>query len=135
MWFGDTRAAFLRAERRKRLRAFQTKTTRGSWREDYNGKLLQDIVDDEPELYLDEIQEQFVKRTGELWSISSLYTKLHSPAINYSLRVATDTATQQQEQLIQDYFDDLKMWMVDPSQLIFIDESAKDRNSSRRHHF
>lgn len=61
-----------------------------------------------------------------------MWRKLKSEPIGYSLQVATDRASQQEAALVEDYFRDLEYWMHDPSQLIFVDESAKDRNSSRR---
>jgi transposase len=94
--------------------------------------VLQSIVDNNPQFYLDEIQDEFLLRTGEVWSTSMLYRRLRSPEIDYSLQVATDRASQQEQQQIDDYFADLSALVAKPDMLIFIDESAKDRNSSRR---
>jgi len=84
------------ARKMKYLRRYLQKLCRGKWN-DPRTDILKDIVDKNPELYLDEIQEAFTARTGELWSPSMLWKKLVSEA-GYSLQVATDRATKQQQE-------------------------------------
>jgi transposase len=129
--YGDSRAVIRRRHTQRRRGRYTSRSNRGTWNHNRN-RVLQSIVDTEPQLYLDEIQDRFLMKTGERWSTSHLYRMLKSPAINYSLQAATDRATQQEQQQIDDYFEDMRYFVGDPEMLIFIDESAKDRNSSRR---
>lgn len=127
--FGDVKPI---VERRRKgtTKRYGRRAAKGHW--DANRTLkLKKIVDEYPQLYLDEIQDVFFIRHGELWSTSYLWKRLHADC-NYSLQVATDRATKRQQEDIDGYFDDMKKFVAHPSQLIFVDESAKDRNSSRR---
>jgi hypothetical protein len=52
--------------------------------------------------------------------------------LRYSLQVCVHKAAQQDQEEVDAYFDTLNEFMVHPEQLVFVDESQKDRNSSRR---
>jgi len=92
---------------------------------------LREIIEEFPELHLDEIQETFHHKTGEMWSQSFLWKKMRGE-LKHSLQVATDRATQKQQEHIDGHFEDLGMFVSNLEQLVFVDETAKDRNSSRR---
>ena len=111
-------------------RKYKQKTRRGGWNADKTAK-LQEIVDVYPELYLDEIQEVFFHKTGEFYSQATLWKKLVSEC-GYSLQVATDRSTNREQEQIEGYFADLEAHLAHLDQLVFVDETAKDRNSSRR---
>ena len=49
-----------------------------------------------------------------------------------SMRLRTDRAMQQEEEERERCYDALNDLVIHPNQLVFVDESAKDRNSSRR---
>mmetsp|Transcript_21620 Transcript_21620/g.24256 ORF Transcript_21620/g.24256 Transcript_21620/m.24256 type:complete len:211 (+) Transcript_21620:53-685(+) len=70
-------------------------------------------------------------RTGRWFSQSWLWKKLCSEC-RYSLQVSTDRASQQDEEEREDYLRNIGNLCAHPSQLVYIDESQKDRNSSRR---
>jgi hypothetical protein len=52
--------------------------------------------------------------------------------IGWSLQVATVSAGQRDNEQRQRYIDALDKWVIDPCQLLFIDETHKDRNAARR---
>ena len=95
---------------------------------------LKRILDVHPEFYLDEFMEELASRTGVYYSISTISRTLRQK-LNYSLKVCYERATQQCEALrgcyrsaVHGYLDNHK----DPPMLIFIDETHKDKNASRR---
>ena len=53
---------------------------------------LKKITIEQPQLYLDEIQTELYRETGELWSSSTIWRKLR--VIGYSLQVAVFRAKQ-----------------------------------------
>ena len=91
---------------------------------------LKTIIDNQPQLYLDEIRMELFYISGELWSTSTIWKKLH--LLGYSLKVAVFRAKQQNEQEKNDYYCRLEDRVRHPSQLLIIDESAKDANAARR---
>lgn len=127
--FGDVRP-FIEKKKRMLNKRYGRTSTRGNWTPARTATLKR-IIDRRPDLYLDEIQDQFHLETGELWSTSYLWRKLQVEC-GYSLQVATDRSTRRQQEDIDAFFDDLNRMVSDPSMLVFVDESAKDRNSSRR---
>ena len=128
--YGDVPAAIRKWRRNKYRRRYASLSSRGGWTPEKT-MILQGIVDENPQFYLDEIQDEFQYQTGETHSTSYLWKKLILE-VGYSLQVATDKATQQEREQVQEYLDELGLLLGDTSQLVFVDESAKDRNSSRR---
>jgi transposase len=103
------------------------------WTDDDTAALKQ-IVDDNPEYYLDEIQEAMVGLTMKKWSCMQLWTKLTDKkhGLNYSLQVVTRIAGQRDEEERRRYMSAINTFALYPSMLLFLDETAKDRNSARR---
>ena len=91
---------------------------------------LMRISIEQPQLYLDEIQTELYRETGEMWSSSTIWRKLR--VLGYSLQVAVFRAKQQQQEEVDLYHTRLNDRMNHPRQLLFLDESAKDQSASRR---
>ena len=128
--YGDTPAVVRRNKYRQYHGRYVTRSTSGDWNTTYTTILTQ-IVDDQPDLYLDEIQNEFITRTGKWFTQSWLWKKLCSEC-RYSLQVSTDRASQRDEEEREDYLYAIGNLCAHPSQLVYIDETQKDRNSSRR---
>jgi len=126
---GECKAVIDRSKRH-RCRQHGRRSKRGNW-DDNKSTTLKATIDAKPELHLDEIQACFHKETGEMWSLSTLRKRLVSDC-GCSLQVATDRSTKQQQKEIDEHLAELSMRVSNPSMLVCIDESAKDRNSSRR---
>ena len=94
-------------------------------------KTLKDIVKDHPEYYLDEIQDEFEKRSyGVRKSCTAIWKRLD--LCGYSLKKVTYVAAERDAAERRRYINCLNRIVQDPKMLIFIDETAKDRNASRR---
>ena len=133
--YGLTRAEYSRTMRRRKPRRYHRRTNRGSWTDD-DTRLLKGIVQKYPELYLDEIKDKFfiLSRGRRDWSDATIWMRLVSDC-NYSLQVATDRALLRSEEEQQKYKAALEKWVHKPDQLIYIDETQKDRNSSWRRRY
>jgi len=94
--YGDTPAIARRNRYRQYLGRYVQRSTSGDWNSTYT-TILKQIVDDQPDLYLDEIQKEFMTRTGRWFSQSWLWKKLCSEC-RYSLQVSTDCASQRDEE-------------------------------------
>ena len=127
---GDTPAIERRRKARVAGRRYQRRTTRGNW-SPVSTTVLKSIVDDNPDLYLDEIQDEFLNLTGEWWCASKLWKELVS-SCNYSLQITTERAYKEDDEERQRFLQRLRDVILHPDQLVFVDESHKDRNSSRR---
>ena len=91
--------------------------------------MLKQITEEKP-LYPDEIQVKVFHRTGKLFSPSTI--SRHLWTINYSLKLAVLRAKQQKEEAVNAYYIRMAEWLEHPSQLLFIDESARDELAFRR---
>jgi DDE superfamily endonuclease len=100
------------------------------WTHHHTAK-LKEVVTLYPELYLDEIQDQLIERGLGRWSTSWLWKKLNSDC-NYSLQVATDRSYDADEEERNEYQQAINTMVAYPEMLVYLDESQKDRNSSRR---
>jgi len=133
-----------RKENKKRKRDFNTardldtevevRLVRRSKREPWNPQelhVLKKIICESPELYLDEIQGEFKKWTSIKRPTSSIWRalKLH---LNYSLQVVTRVAKERNENERQEYLAGLRLACRNTKMVVFVDETAKDRNASRR---
>jgi len=93
--------------------------------------VLRDIIDNQPQLYLDEIQEEVKNKTGKVWDASTLWRHLQN--MKYSLQVAVYKANQQTVEEVADYhYRLIQVLNKHPNQLIYVDETAKGANASRR---
>ena len=91
---------------------------------------LKNIIDNQPQFYLDEIQLEMEIETGKYWDTSTIWRKIHT--LGYSLKVAVFRA-KQQDQLEVDAYDCRMLERVNhPSMVLFLDESARGANASRR---
>ena len=122
LMFGSTRAEW---RRRRRKRVYTT-----HWSKEHTDKLKQ-IIDTYPDYYLDEIQDAMYTLQSGWWSTTTLWRKLREE-LKYSLQVATDKSFVANEEEQQEYQKALEERILRPNQLLYIDESQKDRNSSRR---
>ena len=80
---------------------------------------------------MDEIQEKLYEAKGGWWSPPTIWRKL-TEEIGYSLQVATDKSFVANEEEQEKYQEALEELVICPNQLIYVDESQKDRNSSRQ---
>ena len=98
------------------------------------GSRILDLVDNDPSLYLDEIQGIIFTETGCRYHTSTIWRFLNRPEIGYSLQVLSEKALQKSryEQMI--YRGVLSYLSIgkDPSIFCFVDESAVGKNVSRR---
>lgn len=65
--------------------------------------------------------------------MSCLWEKLRD--LNYSLQVATKVALERDEELRNDYLEAVEWACTHVDQLVYVDETAKDRNSARRRRY
>ena len=92
---------------------------------------LREIIEDDPDLYLDELQFVFWELDQGHWSSSYLWEKL-TMELGYSLQVAADKSYSADCEERREFIQAFKDRIIHPRQLILMDESQKDRNSSRR---
>lgn len=97
----------------------------------HDSQTLQNIVDQKPWLFLDEIVEELAKVKNHYWDPSLVWKKLKEEC-NYSLQVATETAFQMNEEDRAQYLEAVEAAAFNPEMLLYLDESQKDRNSARR---
>ena len=91
---------------------------------------LLEIVHEAPQLYLDEIQAEMLLQRGKEWSIATLWGKLRSAG--YSLQKAAFRARQMSLEEQTAYRIRMDENVHDARQVVFIDESARGVNASRR---
>jgi len=94
-------------------------------------KTIKEIVDEHPEYYLDEIQMALCSRKKVYISCSTIYRTI-TEKLNYSMQICYESAAQKNEAERWLYKSALECLVSDAYQLIFVDETHKDRNSSRR---
>ena len=73
---------------------------------------LKQLIENKPQLYLDEIQKQMRQQRGKHWHVSLLWKELHRQ--NYSLKVAVNRAIQQNEHERYLYRERLKLFLHKP---------------------
>jgi len=93
--------------------------------------ILKRIAEKEPQLYLDEYQDMLLIRTGKRFNCSTIYRVLIND-FGWTLRKANRVAKERDEVDRALYLAMLDSLTDDPSQYCFVDETHKDRNSSRR---
>jgi transposase len=109
---------------------YHHRSLRGRWTCHHTEKLKR-IVDQHPDMYLDEIQEAFCAQTGVYWSATYLWKRLHA-SVGYSLKVIVNKAKQRDEEERKEYQEFMEEFVDSPSQLVYLDETARGRNASRR---
>jgi transposase len=87
--------------RRSRPTISGIRITKGSYFKRHHIAKLKEIVDNQPQLYLDEIQQELYHETGRLWASSTIWRKLH--LIGYSLKKAVLRAKQQKQEEVDQY--------------------------------
>ena len=92
---------------------------------------LVQIVDEAPELYLDEIAEDLGKTLGVYLPLSTIYRTL-TEKCNYSLQVCYESAKQRDEVERERYRLALRHLVEDAAQVLVVDETHKDKRASRR---
>ena len=92
---------------------------------------LKEIVDEKPELYLDEIAIELIVRKDCYLSMATIARVLKT-RLSYSLQVYAETAKQRDETERIRYKEALASLVTDVGQVIFIDKTHKDQNTSRR---
>ena len=91
---------------------------------------LRNLVLESPQLYLDEFCDRIVERTGLLYHSSTIFRFLKS--LGWSLKKMFATAGESNEIQRAEYHVLLNQITNEPTQFVFVDETAKDRNSSSR---
>jgi hypothetical protein len=92
---------------------------------------LKAIIDTRPGLFLDELVDRIEATTQARWNPSTVWNKLRKE-VKYSLQRVAEKVLEQD--LLERHLYDvaLKAAVNDPAQLVYIDESQKGRNASRR---
>ena len=94
--------------------------------------MLQRVVDDYPEDYLDEFVTSLARICGVFYHPSTI-SRLLRNRLGYTLQVLQEIASQRNEDLRNEYLSSLKT-LLNPSMnlnaLVFIDETHKDRSAS-----
>ena len=131
--FGETQADQRKREqtrRRRRKASYYSSRVKSSTFSDQDDSMLRSIMDNQPQLYLDEIQTLMSRRRRKIWSTSSIWKRMNH--LGYSLQKAVFQARQRNEQKRNQYMQSLKMMLRNPDQLLFIDETHRSVNASRR---
>ena len=92
---------------------------------------LQEIIESHPEYYLDEIQFDLLQTKGVILSLKTIWRTL-TEKLNYSMQVCYHSAAQRNEGQRRLYMQALDILVKSADQLVFIDETHKDKNASRR---
>ena len=119
-------------ERRKEMRQKMKTMGTGAMINDDELLQLKYIIDDNPQLYLDEISLHFAIKTGKYLCDSTIWTYMTNK-LGYSLKVLSDVAKQRSKDEEIAFMNCLECMLQEcPDRLIIVDETHKDRNASRR---
>ena len=132
-WYYFQKYGYVPAEKTKYKRTSK-RTKKGKNKTQWTSRHtrnLREIIEDDPDLYLDELQFVFCELGHGFWSAKHLWEKL-TMELGYSLQVAADKSYSADCEERQEFTQALKDRIIHPRQLILMDESQKDRNSSRR---
>lgn len=100
------------------------------WTED-DTALLEQIITIKPYLYLDEISEMIGLQTGRWWSASWLWERIRND-LNMTLQAISLVAGERNEEERARYDESIRAFVHRPDQVVFLDETHKGRNASRR---
>jgi hypothetical protein len=92
---------------------------------------LKGIVDATPDLYLDQIQTELSEVTGKLVSVATISNTLHHK-LGYTPQALGHLAANMDEHARLSFLNRVYYVTDEPRMFILIDETAKDRNASRR---
>ncbi len=95
-----------------------------------NSSILRRIIDAKPYLYLDEVGDLLYNEISIKISYQSISTQLKK--MKYTRRVMYEKAMQQIAKEKEDFTDSLKFHLSRPEMAIYVDESNKNRQSTRR---
>jgi len=121
----ETRARY------EKLRKLRHKLKRTSTITEEVVQCVQGIVDEHPEFYLDEIQMAVCTRLRVFISQTTLWRVL-TVKLDYSLQTCYESAIQQNENERALYQTALDCLVSDANQLVYVDETHKDKQASRR---
>ena len=93
-------------------------------------RCLQQLIRESPQIYLDEFSDKIMERTGFRLHTTCVFKLLK--VLGWSLKKMFADAKERNDIEIAAHHVLLFELTNDPSQFIFVDESAKDRNTSRR---
>mmetsp|Transcript_17138 Transcript_17138/g.24802 ORF Transcript_17138/g.24802 Transcript_17138/m.24802 type:complete len:294 (+) Transcript_17138:43-924(+) len=91
---------------------------------------LRNLILETPQLYLDEFCDKIFQRTGLFFHTSTVYRLLKS--LGWSLKKMFAMAGERNEIQRAEHHVLLNQLTNNPAQFVFVDETAKDRNSSLR---
>ena len=127
--FGETKA-----ETRRRMRSSKRRTgmrvTKATSFSDADSAALEDIVQNKPHLYLDEIQLVMRRTRGKVWHTSTLWRQIRR--LGHTLQDLVVRARQRSETERELFRHRYSTFVDNPNQAIFIDETHRSANASRR---
>jgi hypothetical protein len=88
------------------------------------------ILNENPEFYLDEIIDSYFKQTKNILHPSTIWHKMMKQG--YHLKNYSERAKQQNEADRAAYMKALHLLVINPNQVLLIDEMHKDKLSSHR---
>lgn len=130
LWFQHYLQFGLTPEEMRREKRKAKVGTKGLSFTDEDKAALDEIIREEPELYLDEIQDRMQEKRNKIWAPSTLWRQLKRQ--NYSLQVCTFRAIEQSLHERMSYKGRLDLMVKHPRQVVFLDESHKSANAARR---
>ena len=92
---------------------------------------LKNLAEQQPDLYLDQMQDKMLRITGKRIMLITLSTTLRE-RLGMSLQRLSSMSSAQDDAARLAYANHIHNLTEDPKMFIFIDETAKDRNASRR---
>lgn len=113
----------------ERLKAMKKRWRKGATTPSVVAK-LKEIVDENPELYIDEMQTRIQAAFGYAPSLSTI-SRILNRRLNYSLRVIDEVARQRDVVKRDRFRQQLAMYDL-PELFLWVDETHKDRKAARR---
>ena len=92
--------------------------------------ILRYVLENYPELYMEEMKDQVCILSGKTWSISHLYRQ--SRKLGYSLQKLFNRALQIDQDEQARYHAKLNLYLHHPEMMICLDETARNNGSGRR---
>ena len=109
--FGYTPADARKKQKRRGRKALKRYKTR--WTK-HTTVILKSIVDDDGSQYLDEMQQELFELSGDWWDPSTISRKLHTEC-EYTLQMATDIASQKDEQEQAEFIEAVRSRLTNPN--------------------
>ncbi len=134
--FGEAPADTIRREKifnAKYRRGAQKSSSGRSWTRE-STESLRKIINQEPWLYLDEIRQKLFLETGKMFNMASISRQLRC-VLKFSLKVISEKAIQQCQEERANYQFSREIHIKHPNMCVFIDETHKSKNASRRRRF